>query len=129
LSRIRVLVVDDYDDWRRQVLSLFEKQPEWWVIGEARDGTEAIEKAVALKPDLIVVDIGLPKSSGIEAARQIRRLSPGSKILFLSNNNDFDVVRTALGTAQGYVFKTDFHRDFLAAVRSVLRDELYVRAA
>ena len=126
LSSIRILIADDFQDWRRQVLSLFQAQPEWQVIAEAVDGPEAIQKAEEFKPDLIVLDIGLPKLNGIEAARQIRQLSPSSKILFLSQNNDLDVVRAALGTARGYVYKTDFGRDFLPAIQAVLRGQQFV---
>jgi DNA-binding NarL/FixJ family response regulator len=126
LSSIRILITDDYADWRRQVHSLLQARPEWQVIAEATDGPEAIQKAAELKPDLIVLDIGLPKLTGIEAARQIRQLSPSSKILFLSQNNDLDVVRAALGTAQGYVYKTDFRRDFLPAIQAVLRGQQFV---
>jgi FixJ family two-component response regulator len=76
---------------------------------------------------LIVLDIGLPKLNGIEAARQIRQLSPSSKIVFLSQNNDLDVVRAAWGTgALGYVYKTDFGRDFLPAIQAVLRGQPFV---
>src|SRR5258708_16660178 len=86
LSPIRILIADDFKDWRRQVLLLFQARPEWQVIAEAADGTEAIQRAEELKPDLILLDIGLPKQNGIEAARRIRRLSPSSKIVFLSQN-------------------------------------------
>ena len=80
-----------------------------------------------MKPDLIVLDIGLPKLNGIEAARQIRQLSPSSKIVFLSQNHDLDVVRAAWGTgALGYVYKTDFGRDFLPAIQAVLRGQPFV---
>jgi DNA-binding NarL/FixJ family response regulator len=126
LSAIRILVVDDFQDWRRQVRSLLQARPEWQVIAEAADGPEAIQEAKELKPDLIVLDIGLPKLNGIEAARQIRQLSPSSKIVFLSQNNDLDVVRAALGSAQGYVYKTDFRRDFLPAIQAVLRGGQFV---
>ena len=129
LSAIRILIVDDYKDWRRQVMSLFQAQPEWQVVAEASDGQEAIEKAEELKPDLIVLDIGLPKLNGIETARQIRQLSPGSKILFLSQNNDLDVVRAALSAAQGYVQKSDFRVDFLPAIRAVLRGQRFVSSS
>ena len=125
-STIRILIVDDYKDWRRQVRLLFQVRPEWQVIAEAADGPEAIQKAEELKPDLIVLDIGLPKLNGIEAARQIRQLSPSSKIVFLSQNDDLDVVRAALGTAQGYVYKADFRRDFLPAIQAVLRGQPFV---
>src|SRR4029077_14024669 len=125
-SSIRILIADDYEVWRRQVLSLFEARPEWQVIAEAADGPEAIQKVEELKPDLIVLDIGLPKLNGIEAAQRIRRASPNTKIVFLSQNNDLDVVRAALGTAQGYVYKTDFRRDFLPAIEAVLRGQQFV---
>ena len=130
LPSIRVLVVDDFKDWRRQVLSLFQTRPEWQVIAEAADGPEAIQKTEELKPDLIVLDIGLPKLNGIAAARQMRQLSPSSKIVFLSQNNDVDVMRAALGTgALGYVQKTDFQRDFLSAIQAVLRGQQFVSSS
>jgi FixJ family two-component response regulator len=78
---------------------------------------------------LIVLDIGLPKLNGIEAARQIGQLSPSSKVLFLSQNNDLDVVRAALGTAQGYVYKTDFRRDFLPAIQALLRGQQFLSSS
>ena len=60
LSSIRILIADDFKDWRRQVLLLFQARPEWQVIAEADDGPEAIQRAEELKPDLILLDIGLP---------------------------------------------------------------------
>jgi len=98
LSSIRILVVDDHEGWRRKVCQLLQVRPEYQVIGEASDGSEAVQRAEELKPDLIVLDIGLPKLNGIEAARQIRQRSPSSKIVFLSLNNDLDVVWAVLGT-------------------------------
>src|SRR5947207_6724182 len=122
LPSIRILVADDFKDWRRQVLLLFQARPGWRVIAEASDGPEAIQKAEELKPDLILLDIGLPKLNGIEAARRIRQFSRSSKIIFLSQNNDLDVVRAALGTgALGYVHKTDGQSELLPAVDAVLR--------
>jgi DNA-binding NarL/FixJ family response regulator len=130
LPSIRILIADDSKDWRREVFLLFQTRPEWQVIAEAADGPEAIQKTEELKPDLIVLDIGLPKLNGIEAARQMRQLSPSSKIVFRSQNNDLDVVRAALGTgAEGYVYKTDFLRDFLPAIHAVLRDKQFVSSS
>jgi DNA-binding NarL/FixJ family response regulator len=127
LSSIRVLIVDDYEGWRRQVRSLFQSRPQWHVIAEAADGPEAIQKTEEFKPDLIVLDIGLPKLNGIEAARQIRQLSPSSRIVFLSQSNDHDVVRAALGMgALGYVYKMDARSELLPAVYAVLRGEQFV---
>ena len=126
LPLIRVLVVDDFENWRRQVHSLLQARPTWQVIAEASDGSEAVQKAEDLKPDLILLDIGLPKLNGIEAARRIRQCSPSSKIIFLSQNSDLDFVRAAVGMgALGYVLKTDAGRELLPAVDAVLRGEQF----
>jgi len=127
LSLVRILVVDDFKDWLRQVPLLLQPRPECQVIAEASDGSEAVQKAQELKPDLIVLDVGLPNLSGIEAARQIRRRSPNSEIIFLSQNSDLDVVRAALDTgALGYVRKTDAGRELLPAMDAVLRGKQFV---
>jgi len=126
LSSIRILIADDYEGWRRQVRLLFQERPQWHVIAEASDGSEAVQKAEELKPDLILLDIGLPKLNGIEAARRIQQLSPSPKIVFLSQNNDRDIVRAALGTgALGYVHKTDAQSELLPAVDVVLRGKQF----
>jgi DNA-binding NarL/FixJ family response regulator len=102
-------------------------RPELRVICEASDGSEAVQKADDLKPDLIVLDIGLPKLNGIEAARRIRQFSPSSKILFLSQNNDLDVVQAALGTgALGCVHKMNALGELLPAVDAVLQGKQFV---
>ena len=127
LSIIRVLVADDFERWRRQVRLLLRVRPELQVICEASDGSEAVQKADDLKPDLIVLDIGLPKLNGIEAARRIRQLSTGSKILFLSQNNDPDIVQAALDTgALGYIHKTSAREELLPAVEAVLQGNQFV---
>jgi DNA-binding NarL/FixJ family response regulator len=127
LPSIRILIADDYEGWRRQVRLLFQARPEWQVIAEASDGSEAVQKAEELKPDLIVLDIGLPKLNGIEAALRIRQVSPSSKILFLSLHNSPDVVQAALSTgARGYVCKTDAQSELLPTVDAVLRGKQFV---
>jgi DNA-binding NarL/FixJ family response regulator len=94
------------------------------------DGSEAVQKVADLKPDLIVLDIGLPKLNGIEAARRIRHLSPSSTIVFLSQNNDLDIVRAALSTgALGYVQKTDVRSDLLPAIEAVLQGRQFVSSS
>jgi DNA-binding NarL/FixJ family response regulator len=130
LSLIRILVVDDFKDWLQQVRLLLQSRPECQVIAEASDGSEAVQKAEELKPDLILLDVGLPNLSGIEVARQIRQRSPSSKIIFLSQNSDLDVVRAALGTgALGYVLKTDAGRELLPAMDAVLRGKQFVSSS
>ncbi|HET6931238.1 MAG TPA: response regulator [Candidatus Acidoferrum sp.] len=130
LPSIRILIADDYADWRRQVRLLLRARPEWQVIAEASDGSEAVQKVEELKPDLILLDIGLPKLHGIEAARRIRQLSPSSKIVFLSQNDDRDVVQAALSTgALGYVYKPDAEGQLLAALDAVLRGKQFVSSS
>jgi DNA-binding NarL/FixJ family response regulator len=124
---IRVLIVDDYEDWRRTVRELLQERPELQVICEASDGLEAVHNAEELQPDLILLDIGLPKLNGIEAARQIRQLSPSSKIIFLSQDNSLDPEELALSTgAQGYVQKARAGSELLSVVEAVLRGERFV---
>lgn len=126
-SSARVLVVDDFEPFRRVVASILQKRPELQIICEVSDGLEAVQKAEELQPDLILLDIGLPKLNGIEAARRIRKLSSGSKILFVSQESSADVVQEALATgARGYVLKTDARSEILAAVDAMLRGEQFV---
>jgi DNA-binding NarL/FixJ family response regulator len=127
LSSIRILVADDHKDWRNQVRLLLQARPEWQVISEVSDGEEAVRKTEELKPDLILLDIDLPRLNGIEAARQIRQLSPDSKIVFLSMENSLDVVQGALSTgAQGYVYKARARRELLSAIDAVLSGQQFV---
>jgi two-component system nitrate/nitrite response regulator NarL len=127
LSSIRILVVDDYKDWRNQVRLLLQARPELQIVCEASDGLVAVQKAEELQPDLTLLDIGLPKVDGIEAARQIRQVSPTSKIVFLSADNSLDVVQVALITgAQGYVYKALAQSDLLPAIVAVLHGGEFV---
>jgi DNA-binding NarL/FixJ family response regulator len=122
--------VDDFEGWRHQVSLLFQTRPQWQIIAGVSDGLEAIQKAEDLKPDLILLDIGLPKLNGIEAARQIRKCSPNSRIVFLSQNNDLAIVRAALSTgALGYVWKGDSQSDVLPAIEAVLQGRQFVSSS
>jgi DNA-binding NarL/FixJ family response regulator len=127
VESIRILVVDDFEPFRVFVLSVFSKTPEFQIICEASDGLEAVQKAEELKPDLILLDIGLPKLNGIQAARQIRKLAPSSKILFLSQESSADVVQEALDLgAMGYVVKAYAGSELLAAVEAVCQGRRFV---
>jgi DNA-binding NarL/FixJ family response regulator len=120
-------VVDDFVPWRRFVSSILGRVPSWQVACEASDGLEAVKKAQELKPDLILLDIGLPKLNGIEAARQIRKLAPNSTILFLSANDDLDVAGKALDAgASGYVVKSDADSELVKAVQATLQGKRFV---
>jgi CheY-like chemotaxis protein len=122
--------VDDNDAWRRQIRLLLQVQLELQIICEVSDGAEAVQKAAELKPDLILLDIGLPKLNGIKAARQIRQLSPNSKIIFLSQDNSPDVVQEALNTGGlAYVHKPQAGSELLPTVKAVLRGERFVSSS
>lgn len=130
MSSVRILVADDYEGWRRQAFLLLQARPELQVIFEASDGSEAVKIAGELKPDLILLDIGLPTLNGIEAARQIRKCSPSSKIIFLSLTNALDIVQEALSTgALAYVQKAQAGSDLLPAVNAVLRGGRFVSSS
>lgn len=124
---VRVLVVDDHEAWIRFVSAAVHREPEWQVIGEASDGLQAVQMAQQLKPDLVLLDIGLPKLNGIEAARRIVEVSPGSKILFVSENRSRDIADHALDTgARGYVVKSDAGSELLPAMRAILEGKRFV---
>ncbi len=126
-SAVRVLVVEDFERFRRLICSMLRKMPGLQIVGEVSDGLEAVRKAEELQPDLILLDVGLPSLNGIEAARQIRTLSPKSKIVFVTQESDPDVVREALTFgAKGYVVKTNVASDLLAAVDVALGGRPFV---
>jgi two-component system nitrate/nitrite response regulator NarL len=123
---VRVLVVDDHEPFRNFVSATLQVRSELQVIGEASDGLEAVQKPEELRPDLIVLDIGLPTLNGIEAAHRISMLVPSATVLFLSQENDADVIATALSNGAGYVLKLDTNRELLPAVESVLRGQRFI---
>ena len=121
LKLVRILIVDDYQPWRYMVQSIFSEYPEFEIVGECLDGLEAIQMSRQLQPDVVLLDIELPKRNGFEAARVIRRVSPDSKIIFLSQNRSEILVREArrIGV-QGFVLKADAGYDLLPAIRAAL---------
>jgi DNA-binding NarL/FixJ family response regulator len=126
---IRVLVVDDYEVWRSFVSAELAKQTELELIGQVSDGSEAVQQAQQLRPELILLDIGLPTLNGIEVAHRIRE-SHACKILFLSENRSADVVEEALRTgARGYVVKSEANRELLPAIKAVLSGETFVSSS
>lgn len=123
----RVLVVEDFEPFRRFVCSTLGKISGLRIVGEASNGLDAVQKAETLLPDLILLDIGLPILNGIEAARRIRKVSPASKILFVSQESSVDVVQAAFGLgARGYVPKTHAGSELLVAVEAVCQGKQYV---
>ena len=124
--QIRILLVDDFPAWRDRICSLLESTPQLKVIGRASDGLQAVHMAAKFRPDIILLDIGLPSINGIEAACRI--MEDGacrSKIVFVSENRDSDIIAKALGCPGvfGYVHKSDAHADLLPAIAAALRGE------
>ena len=127
MSSLRVLVVEDFVPFWQVIRSTLAERPNVQVIGEVADGLEAVQKAELLEPDLVLLDIGLPTLNGIEAARQIRKLAPESKIIFVSQESSWDVVQEALNLgAWGYVLKERTANDLLPAVKAVLEGRQFV---
>jgi DNA-binding NarL/FixJ family response regulator len=126
---LRILAVDDFEPWRRFVSSALDRQLGLQTLLEASDGLEAVYRAAALRPDLILLDIGLPTLDGIKAARRIRDLSPNSKILFLSEESSPEVAEAALAAGgSGYIVKSDAGRELSAAVDAVIEGKRYISA-
>lgn len=127
MSSLRVLVVEDFAPFSQFIRSTLAETPDVQVIGEASDGLEAVHRAEELKPDLILLDIGLPTLNGIEAARQIRQRCPESKIIFVSQESDAAIVQEALSFgALGYVLKTMARGELPTAIKEVCGGKLFV---
>jgi DNA-binding NarL/FixJ family response regulator len=129
-SSIRVMVVEDFQSFRRFVCSKLEQRPELRVVCEVSDGLEAVQKAEELKPDLILLDIGLPTLNGLEAARRIRGFAPESKIIFSTQETSAEIVQEAMRLgARGYVYKTHADGHLLPAIDAVLSGRQFVSCA
>ena len=124
---ITILLVDDVEQWRRSVCSMLQSYPRLHIVDEAADGLEAVQKTEELQPDVILLDIGLPHLNGIEAARRINSVAPRTRILFLTQNPDWEIARLALSDgALGYVLKADAGHELLPAIAAVFRGEKFV---
>jgi len=118
----RILVVDDYKPWRHKICSLLRAKPEFRVVAECWNGADAVERAGELKPNLITMDIGIPELNGIEAAVRVAEVSPSSKILFISENTEPEVVSAAIDAgASGYLQKIRVGTELLPAVTLIIR--------
>ena len=120
-SAVLVLVVDDFEQWRQFVCTVLKQIPNV-TVQQASDGPEAVEKAKATRPDLVLLDIGLPSLNGFEVAREIARISLESKIIFLSENRDNDLIEQAFRVgASGYVIKSNAASELASAVNAALK--------
>jgi CheY-like chemotaxis protein len=123
---LRILVVEDHAQFRHLVCTALQPRAEFEIF-EAADGLEAVQKAVELQPDLILLDIGLPKLHGFEVAKQIRRLAPDARLLFMSQESSAEIVRKALSLgAHGFIQKLSAGTDLLSAIDAVLDGQRFV---
>ena len=126
LQELKILVADDHELMRRGVRSLLETQSGWKIVGEASDGHELLQKASESKPDIVVLDIGMPQLNGLEAARRLKKALPDVKVLILSMYDSEQVARAVLDAgARGYVAKSDTARDLVLAVEALRRNKTF----
>jgi DNA-binding NarL/FixJ family response regulator len=123
---IRILLVDDHPIVRQGLRTLLEGRPGWEVVGEASDGLEALDKAASLNPDVMVLDVTMPRMNGLEACRLIRKRTPGLEILFVTQHDSPQMMREAMEAGgRGYVVKSNAARDLLAAVEAVSQHRVF----
>ena len=117
---LRILIADDHEVARKGIRALLESHPGWEVCAEAKDGRDAVELAASTKPQLVLLDIGMPNLNGLEAARQILAAAPNVAILILTMHDTDNVVREVLRTgARGFLLKSDAGKDLVAAVEAL----------
>jgi DNA-binding NarL/FixJ family response regulator len=126
LRELRILVADDHELVRRGIVSLLEAEAGWKVVGEVGDGQKLLEKAEELKPDIIILDIVMPRLNGLEAARRMKKILPRAKLLILSMHDSEEMARALVEAgASGYVTKADAGRDVVAAVEALRKGRTF----
>ena len=123
---LRILIADDHHLVRRGLRSLFASQTEWEIVGEANHGEEALEKILALKPDVAILDFSMPLMEGSTAATQIKQISPDTRVIVLTMHDSDHVIHEVLRSgARGYVLKSDADQDLVAAVQTVSQERYF----
>jgi DNA-binding NarL/FixJ family response regulator len=126
MNVLRILVADDHEIVRRGLVSLLKSHAQWDVCAEAEDGRQAVQKAKELRPDVVILDIGMPNLNGLEAARQILRDHPQCRVLILTITDADEIVRAVLAAgARGFVLKSDAARDLVAAVEALQSNKTF----
>jgi DNA-binding NarL/FixJ family response regulator len=124
--KLRILVADDHEIVRRGLCSLLQKHEGWEICGEAGDGRDAVEKAKQLKPDVVILDVGMPNLNGLDATRQLMQHDPNFKVIVLTITDSDQVIREALDSgARGFVLKSDAARDLVSAVEALQHKRMF----
>ncbi|HTF45064.1 MAG TPA: response regulator transcription factor [Terriglobales bacterium] len=125
--KLRILIADDHELVRRGLVALLQAHEGWEICGEATDGREAVEKAKQLKPDVVILDVGMPNLNGLAATRQLSRQDPHCKIIVLTITDTDQIVQEALDAgARGFVLKSDAARDLVSAVEALQRNRMFL---
>lgn len=126
MTTLHVLIVDDHEVVRRGLRALIESHPGWEVCGEATTGREAVEKASKFKPNMVVMDIGMPELNGLEATRQILKAAPRTPVLVLTVHQSEQVVQEVFEAgAQGLILKSDAGRDLVTAIEALSQHKVF----
>src|SRR5256884_3610988 len=124
--KLRILLADDHEIVRRGLCALLQRHEGWEVCGEASDGREALEMAKQLKPDVVIVDIGMPYLNGLDTTRQLLQFDPQFKVIVLTITDSDQVIREALNAgARGFVLKSDAARDLVSAVEALQNKRMF----
>src|SRR5712692_5070823 len=129
MNKLRILVADDHEIVRRGLVFLIKSQPNWEVCAEAENGRQAVELASQLKPNIVVLDIGMPMLNGLEATRQILRDNPQTRVLILTITDTDQAVRAVLDAgARGFLLKSDAARDLVSAIDALQYNRTFFTA-
>jgi len=127
MSELNILVADDHEIVRQGIRNILEPQAHWTVVAEAANGNEAVEKSAEFKPQVALLDVGMPEMNGLEATRRIRAAFPQTEVVILTVHDSEQTVREAVSCgARGYVVKSDAGRDLIAAVESAARHQFFL---
>ena len=127
MCAVNLLIADDHAIIRRGLRALLQEHPGWHIAAEVEDGKEAVVKASELKPDVAILDISMPSLNGLDAAKQIAKLSPHTKVLILTVHESDDLIHKILGAGlRGYILKSDAGRDLITAVTALLSNKTFL---